>query len=196
MAILVELKGLAEVIDAAAKAIGTFADSIAKAAGLTLKGYDEVAARRDSKRLRDLYVHLAEYTMGQGLGWSKLNGYVASARSAVERGGGTVAAEDAARLASLWGELLERVASLLGKVEEILAKWRAERSDVVLEEEYATILSALGQREGLFRELMELPPPLEPDEIAAADEVARRWLKLFNELRRANRELAGYLKGE
>lgn len=183
MPINVDLGGIANAITAAAESLGKFADSVSKVASLSIAGYDEVTARKDQARLKQLYMKLVDYETVQGNAEHALETYIKYCESGATE----------AHLGPIWSEFRSKIDTLAAELTPIVEAWKTEQADFILEEAYVTLRKTLSVRSELFFDFLKMDEPKTAEEVAQVRLLHQAWTHLMSELKRSRVALSSYL---
>jgi hypothetical protein len=160
----IKLSELADVIEAATKAVEKIPD-IVKAATVGIdQGVRAIIARRVRNKLIDLDARLKiNNNVSNKSVLGQLDAYIAqwNKHKTAE------ATVSAGQLANQWSAVLALVKDTLTEAKGLLADLRENRSDLVLNDAYDSLLGALAAKIGVFDQLLTSPAPSTEAEISA-----------------------------
>ena len=171
-------KDLGDVLRAGGEAIAGLINALISAASSSVKAYDQVAARKDRRRLVALSARLTN------LG-SEFNAPVV--RSMDEY----LKKKD--RTDMDWMVVRRAIKDAVMEVASILDDLKVERSDLVLHPAYAGLSAGLHAREQLLEKLEQMDPPTRPAELKELQAIGKKYAKLILALREAVRALNAYV---
>lgn len=191
---LAELLALGENLDHAAKAVGTLADSIAKAVRHGAKGWSSGSAHQTRDRLKRLSVRLTGIAVSQQIAvLPRIESYISDWGVVTQNGSRPVPSARLPTLRATWAELVDDARDVLMEVEAALRVLANERSDFVLSDSYAALRTVLAARGQVLNRLVASPPPVTAAEVRGLRVVHKRYEQLHQNLARLTRELNAYI---
>jgi hypothetical protein len=173
------LKDAIEAVSAAGDAIAKFTDGIAHLVATGASGYNYVTAQREYDRLVDLSArgtHLAGVTQQAVV--DSIDDYLKKPHP------GTLD----------WDIVTKAIQRVINDVKKFLDDVKAERSDFVREDAYATLDSSLGSRISILEKLSSLPQPVTPEEKNELAILNEKYKRLLANFKAAIEQLNLYLK--
>jgi vesicle coat complex subunit len=184
---LANLLDFGKMLGVTADAIAKLGDSIAHLVKLGVRGWDDVAARRTRAKLIAISAQLS--VMG-GRGNASV---VESLRTYIAAHEGRDHLEDFTK-EQLWDKLLSRIRAALPEVKSLFAELAENRSDLVTQDIYHDLISALNDRAMILEKLSTSSPPTSAAEIDALRDAAERYDALRHNLHSTINGLHWYIR--
>ena len=184
---LANLLDFGKMLGVTADAIAKLGDSIAHLVKLGVRGWDDVAARRTRAKLIAISAQLS--VMG-GRGKPSV---VESLRTYIAAHEGRDHLEDFTK-EQLWDKLLSRIRAALPEVKSLFAELAENRSDLVTQDIYHDLISALNDRAMILEKLSTSSPPTSAAEIDALRDAAERYDALRHNLHSTINGLHWYIR--
>jgi hypothetical protein len=192
---LIDVSDLAKAVGYLADAIGKLGDSIAHLASLGVQAWDAASARMAVRRFQDISADLTLLLIARNdriIG--NLDQYIYIARYRNDPDMDMAPSRlTTAELQQAWSEVLSRIRGILVDVRNVIDALARERSDLVIQEVYADLLSTLQDRITLLGRLSQSSAPTFSEEIIALEDVLSKYRTVRENLERAIRALNAYI---
>jgi len=174
---IVDLSGLADVIDALANAIGGIPDLVRESSATM----DELEAKEVGELMRTRLIHLS----------ARLQDILVSNRADIIDPIGDYLDRQSPEK---WDKVRQAMALILESVKGIEEDLKGERSDLVLDPVYRELRQLMKRRAMMLEDWMTLPPPVTTEELALLRDTHQRYLDLVDRLDVAIEDLNAFVK--